>query len=814
MGILVIEGGTALPAVRDRLASDGYGDVELSTRADFFAGGGRRRAAGTAVLVVDDPAEPTPAGLREILEAIRRSGGGGMITVLLDQSRTPDFACAALEAGADDVLRLPADLPFLARRLTALARRRAAFDWPTSVESELRLLHSITLAVSEAESFSAAILVVLRMICDATGWILGQAWIRRMDSSGLQCSPEWHAQVPGLEHFRQVTEGTTFELGVGLPGQVWASQQRAWVDDVSVDDRFVRTSAARKVGLKAGFFVPIIADGQVMAVLEFFVFERRREDEQLLDLVSGLATQLGSIIERKRLEEAYRLLSTGVEQMGEAILITSAEEGASAWPAIIFANPAVAAITGYSLFEVAGRSPGILFGARADELILPRFEEAMARGRSAHGEIVSQRKDGSEFDLDWRIAPVRDSNGRIRYLIANLRDITDRMRVERSRARLERALNKAAVEWRQTFDAIEWPIFILDERGRIRRLNRAAQEVSGRSFEDNLGTSIETVGSGEPWRRACTVVSSLHGEASVEVLQDAPGTGRTWQIGARRFRAQEGSDDQEQLILLIARDISATIRLQDSLRRSQTMASMGSLVAGVAHEVRNPLFGISATLDAFEARFGSQQEYRAYTAVLRGEVDRLNELMRELLEYGRKPNQQPATGQIAEVIARAVDACKRLAEPNQVRLVVEPSAPALPTLPMDFGRLVQVFRNLIENAIQHSPWGGLVTVRTAIEDDGGGKTLCSTVEDAGPGFRSEDLAKIFEPFFTKRRGGTGLGLSIVQKILEQHGGAAVASNRPEGGAVVTIRLPLPGAASGDTGPADGPTKEGRTTRAA
>jgi PAS domain S-box-containing protein len=713
---------------------------------------------------------------------------------------------------------LPGDLPFLKRRMAALVRRRALFDWHTSVDSELRLLHAITLAVSESESFSAAIQVVLRMICDATGWILGQAWIRKMDASGLQCSPEWHTEAAGLEGFRAATETTTFELGVGLPGEVWASQQRAWVDDVSVDGRFVRSEAARAVGLKAGFFVPIIADGQVMAVLEFFVFEKRREDEQLLDLVSGLAMQLGSIIERKRLEEAYRLLSTAVEQMGETILITSAEEGpspaCSSWPAIIFANSAVTAITGYSPAEMVGRSPRRLFGDRADELILPRFAEVMVRGRISQGETVSRRKDGTEFDLDWRIAPVRDASGRIRYLIANLRDITDRMRVERSRAKLERALNKAAVEWRHTFDTIEWPIFILDEGGRIRRLNRAAQEVSGRSFEENLGTLIDTVGSGEPWRRACQVVSSLLGGTSIEVLQDDPVTGRTWQIGARRFRAQEGGEDQEPLILLIARDISPTIRLQDSLRRSQTMASMGALVAGVAHEVRNPLFGISATLDAFEARFGSQQEYRAYTTVLRGEVDRLNELMGELLEYGRKPSQQRSTGQIAEVIASALAACKRLAEPNQVRLVSDTPGPELPTMRMDFGRMVQVFRNLIENAIQHSPCGGVVTVRTAVEAEGAGKVLRATVEDSGPGFRNEDLVRIFEPFFTKRRGGTGLGLSIVQKILEQHGGAAVAGNRPEGGAAVTIRLPLPGPETGEFLVDSGARREPDSNRAA
>jgi signal transduction histidine kinase len=103
--------------------------------------------------------------------------------------------------------------------------------------------------------------------------------------------------------------------------------------------------------------------------------------------------------------------------------------------------------------------------------------------------------------------------------------------------------------------------------------------------------------------------------------------------------------------------------------------------------------------------------------------------------------------------------------------------------------MVQVFQNLLENAIQHAPRGGRVAFRAepAAEGEPGG--LRFVVEDAGPGFEPDDLPHVFEPFFTRRRGGTGLGLSIVQRIVEQHQGEIVAGNRPEGGAVVTVTLP-------------------------
>jgi signal transduction histidine kinase len=105
---------------------------------------------------------------------------------------------------------------------------------------------------------------------------------------------------------------------------------------------------------------------------------------------------------------------------------------------------------------------------------------------------------------------------------------------------------------------------------------------------------------------------------------------------------------------------------------------------------------------------------------------------------------------------------------------------------MDRRRLLQVFQNLIENAIQHSPQGGVITVTAKVVPEGAHPWIECAIMDSGPGFRKEDLPRIFEPFYTKRRGGTGLGLSIVQRIVEEHHGRIVADNRPEGGAIVTV----------------------------
>ncbi len=121
---------------------------------------------------------------------------------------------------------------------------------------------------------------------------------------GSECSPAWYSSRKGLEKFRTLSEGFTFPPGQGLPGRVWSSKHPAWIRNVTLDENFQRAPIAREVGLKAGMGIPVLAGDKVIAVIEFFVFETREEDERLMGLVSTVAAQLGSVIQRKQVEEA------------------------------------------------------------------------------------------------------------------------------------------------------------------------------------------------------------------------------------------------------------------------------------------------------------------------------------------------------------------------------------------------------------------------------------------------------------------------------------------------------------------------------
>jgi signal transduction histidine kinase len=178
-------------------------------------------------------------------------------------------------------------------------------DSPDLVE-ELRLLHALTLALDRSENLPSALAIVLKEVCRATGWALGEAWLPSPDGTELQLGPVWHIGSERLRTFASGSRKYSFPPGRGLPGRVWSSGRPLWVTDVRADANFPRFKMARRIGLKAGFAIPVKASEEMIAIVVFFVFEQRQEDRHLIELVSAVAAQLGGIIQRKITEEAFK----------------------------------------------------------------------------------------------------------------------------------------------------------------------------------------------------------------------------------------------------------------------------------------------------------------------------------------------------------------------------------------------------------------------------------------------------------------------------------------------------------------------------
>jgi PAS domain S-box-containing protein len=508
-----------------------------------------------------------------------------------------------------------------------------------------------------------------------------------------------------------------------------------------------------------------------------------------LDETVGFRGLARDVTERKRFEEAlrdseerYRLLFESTPQP-----IWVYNEDTLAFLAV---NEAATRIYGYSRDEFLTMTVNDL---RPQEDI----PTLMIKNALDAGDLVisspwrHQTRDKKIIYVEMSSHPVVFDGKNSRLVIVN--DVTERKLLDEKQQRLHTSLQQSAMEWRQTFNAIDFPVLIVDLSGAIKRSNLAAEQIIGISAEAIVGKPISDFAEHEPWKKSTALIGAIryhHTPVSEEVKDDT--TGKTWAITL--YLINEFGSVGERAIL-IAQDITKRAELEASLRQSEMMSLLGSLVAGVAHEVRNPLFGISSILDAFETRFSDRTEYLRYTNVLRDEIGRLTVLMEELLEYGKPFRGDLYLVSMEEMVGRSVRACLPAAEVAQVNLNSQ-IEDALPKIKIDRRRLSKVFVNLIENAIQHSPVQTTVSVEACKVADGGQEWVQCAIRDSGPGILAEDMPRIFEPFFSKRRGGTGLGLAIAQRIMQEHGGKLIAVNNPDGGACMMARFPIP--AEGDS----------------
>lgn len=166
-------------------------------------------------------------------------------------------------------------------------------------EAEINFLLETTKSVNNAADFNLALMVIIRSCCELINWDFGEAWIPNHDTNLLKNSQGWYAREPNLSEFGTQSLKLTFSSNTGLPGRIWSSKQPEWVEDFSSVSK-----VASKVGLKAGFGVPIIVEDRVLAVLIFFKKEVISMQPYLIELIQAVATQLGSLVQRKQAEEA------------------------------------------------------------------------------------------------------------------------------------------------------------------------------------------------------------------------------------------------------------------------------------------------------------------------------------------------------------------------------------------------------------------------------------------------------------------------------------------------------------------------------
>ena len=233
-------------------------------------------------------------------------------------------------------------------------------------------------------------------------------------------------------------------------------------------------------------------------------------------------------------------------------------------------------------------------------------------------------------------------------------------------------------------------------------------------------------------------------------------------------------------------DVSDIKALTDQLIRADRLAAMGELTAGVAHEVRNPLGIIRASVQLLEDAHCDENRISDAADVIKQEIDRLDKVIKALLDFGRPSKPTLVRADLNELLQDVVLFTTRFARQSDVHLE-QRLADDLPLVYGDPDQLKQVFLNLVTNAVQAMDTsGGTITISTRPN----GEYVEVSVADDGPGISAEDSPKVFDPFFTKRAEGTGLGLTIVHRIIDEHEGRIELESSPSG---TTFSVTLPAA---------------------
>ncbi|MBW2608140.1 MAG: PAS domain S-box protein [Deltaproteobacteria bacterium] len=248
--------------------------------------------------------------------------------------------------------------------------------------------------------------------------------------------------------------------------------------------------------------------------------------------------------------------------------------------------------------------------------------------------------------------------------------------------------------------------------------------------------------------------------------------------------------DEDQTFLghvLLFKDLSEVQALRREIARNQRLASIGRLAAGVAHEIRNPLSSIKGFATYFKERYRENKDDQQTADIMIQEVERLNRVVGQLLEFARPINISRKPTSIAAIIEDSLRLVEREASIKNIKIETRFSSPVNEIF-IDPDRINQVLLNLYLNAIEAMENGGRLSVVLLLDEEN--KWIKISVKDTGVGIKKEELAHVFDPYFTTKPSGTGLGLAIVHNIIDAHDGKMKVESSPKKGTTVTLFLPI------------------------
>ena len=503
------------------------------------------------------------------------------------------------------------------------------------------------------------------------------------------------------------------------------------------------------------------------------------------------------ITRQKEAESHRRRLSAIVESSFDAIISTDTQSRITTW------NRAAEQIFGYAADEVIGKRIPLLFpsdSAAAEDAAL--MDRLLSDEPVEHYDTIRKRKDGRLIHVSLSASLIKDEAGMVIGAAKIARDITERKSFETT-------LSESEARFRTLAESAPVFIWMADASGRYEYVNSRWLDFTGRTLADELGNGwqdrIHKDDTG-PYMRSYNKAIENRSAFRIE-FRALRNDGRyRWMLESGQPRL--ALDGSMQGFIGSRIDITDLRETEELLHHSQKMDAVGRLAGGIAHDFNNLLTAINGYADLAMAMENGDPNLPDFISEIRKAGERAATLTRQLLAYSRKQMVQPKLIELNAVVADMDRILRRvIGEDIDLR---NDLAPGLPPVKIDPGQMEQVIMNLVVNARDAMPAGGILSVRTYGERLDGvdsltrleappGSYVVLIVRDSGIGMDEQVQSRIFEPFFTTKEvgKGTGLGLASVYGVIKQNGGGIKLTSKPGEGTEFRIYLPAAPAAEAD-----------------
>lgn len=545
-------------------------------------------------------------------------------------------------------------------------------------------------------------------------------------------------------------------------------------------------AAARREGFRGMLICPLMDGERAFGVLNFFWESARTFTEDELALAQAFADQAAVAIKKARLFEEERrsrnFLDSVLGEMGDPVMITDEKQR------IIYWNSAAENLYGYAKDEVIGNHISLMVSKDEWE-VANRHSCFVRKNRKPRTfDVHTMTKEKIKVPVSVTLSPVK-LDGKVIAVAEIHKDLTDRIRAEQ-------VLQESEGRFRRIFEASNDAIIVIDPwRDEIVDVNPNTCRMLEYAPEELIGSRL----------------SSIHPTDMPQLLRFArmvyeKGAGWLDRITCRTKSGKEIPAETSAslieisgrtLMILLVRDITERLEMEEKLRHREKIEALGQMSAGVAHDFNNVLSIILGRTQLIQETAEAPEMLRMLKIIEKAAMSGA-QTVRRLRDFARKRERRPGdrvdlNDVVRDVVEMTRPRWKNECERAGQKIEMEVAAGAeRPVVLAEAGEVQEALINLINNSIDAMPGGGHLSISTGAVPEG----FSISVQDSGKGMTPEMCEKVFEPFFTtKGDHGTGLGLSMVYRILEQHGGSVELESVPGEGTTVRLLFPASGAAA-------------------